>query len=77
MCNEKFKDHVTISVLRPTNGNFDRLIWVEQYASLAAQAEYLEIPGKSVFMTHVKEAIEKGYLISRELNDYNVIDLAE
>ena len=76
ICNEKFSDHVTISVLQPTNGDFDRIIWTEQYESLAARAAYIDLPGKSVFMSHIKEAFQKGYITSRILNHYSVIDLA-
>ena len=76
MCNEEFSDCVTVSVLQPTNGDFERLIWVQQYESREAQTEFLEKSPEGKFFGPVREAMDKGYITNRVLNHYNGIDLA-
>ena len=75
IANEKCSDYVTVKVLQPRNGSFDRMIWVEEYASMAAKAEYLDSPESSSYSKQVKELIDGGYITRRVLNHYNTLDL--
>ena len=77
IANEKCSDYLTVTVLQPRNGSFDRLIWVEQYASMAAKAQYLDCPAASSHSTQVKELLNKGYITRRILNHYHSLDLSD